>query len=105
VCLNNYLETLYAKPDEIYTLSRGPTSWRYLPAPKNSTNTLYTKFMKILANPNIWLEVYNECMNDSLKSKLGQKSLKLSADVEMSEERFQEIIEEALPIQYAKISY
>jgi hypothetical protein len=61
--------------------------------------------MKILANPNIWLEVYNECMNDSLKSKLGQKSLKLSADVEMSEERFQEIIEEALPIQYAKISY
>lgn len=105
VCLNNDIETLYAKADEICTLSRGATPWRYLPIPKNSTKTLYTKFMKILANPNIWLDFYNECMNDSLKSELGQKSLQFSEEVEMSEERFQEIIEEALPIQYAELQY
>ena len=105
VCLNNNIETLYVKADEICTLSRGATPWQYLPTPKNSTNILYTKFMKILTNPNIWLKIYNEYMNYLLKSELGQKSLKVSVDVEMSEERFQEIIEEALPIQYAEISY
>ena len=105
LCLNNDIETLYAKAEEICTLSRGVTSWRYLPAPKSSTNIFYTKLMDILTNPNICLEVYNKCMEDSLKLELGQKSLKLSADVEISEERFQEIIEEELPIQCAEIPY
>jgi len=59
---------------------------------------------KIIANPNIWLDVYNECINDSLKSEICQKSLKLSADIEMLEETFQKIVEGSLPTEYGKIS-
>jgi hypothetical protein len=68
MCLKTEVETLYSKADEIYKLSRGGAYWRELSPAKNPINKLYTEFMKmILANPNIWLDVYNEYTNDPMK--------------------------------------
>jgi hypothetical protein len=105
MCLKSEIETLYSKADEIRKFSRNASIWRSLGSAKNKTNKLYTEFMKrILTNPNIWLDVYNECINDSLKSKICQTSLKFSADIEISEEAFQKMVEEAMIIQNDEIS-
>ncbi len=105
MCLKNEVGTLYAKADEIYKMSLSGTFWTHLLPIASPTSKLYTEFMKrILANPNIWLEVYSECINNSLKSEICQKSLKLPADIEMLEETFQKIVEGSLPIEYEEIS-
>jgi hypothetical protein len=105
MCLKSEIETLYTKADEIRKLSRDASIWRSLRSAKNQTNKLYTEFMKrISTNPNIWPDVYNECLNDLLKSKICQTSLKFSERIEISEEAFQKMVEEAIVIQNDEIS-
>ena len=66
---------------------------------KESTNKFYTEFMKkILTNSNSWLDLYNECINDSLKSEISQKSLRFSEDIYISEETFRKIVGGSLPV-------
>lgn len=103
MCLTTEVETLYSKADEIYKLSRGSAYWRELSPATNPINKLYTEFMKtMLTNPNIWLDVYNEYINDPLTSYIYLKCFKFSEDIEISEEAFKEIVEGALPKNYVE---
>lgn len=91
MCLKNDIETLYDKAEEIYQLGEG---YDYTKIIKNCTNELYTKYIKqISVSFNIWLAVYNEYANNSLKLELCQKSLKSFQRVEISEEIFLNIFE------------
>ncbi len=99
ICLKNVVETLYTKADEICRLSKGARVWRHMLPIKESTNKFYTEFMKkILTNSNSWLDLYNECINDSLKSEISRKSLRFSEDIYISEETFRKIVGGSLPV-------
>jgi hypothetical protein len=104
MCLTNDLETLYAKADEICKLFPGATYWRdQLPVEK-PTNKPYFEFMKrLLENPNIWLDVYNECINDSQTEVMCQKYLESSAEIRIFEIIFQQILGSVLIIPSEKI--
>ncbi len=58
---------------------------------------------KIEMEPNIWLDVYNEFINHSLKSEIHQKSFKFSEDLKISEKIFKKIILEALTKKYEEL--
>ena len=104
MCLTNDLETLYAKVDEICKLSPGATYWRdQLPVEK-PTNKPYFEFMKrLLENPNIWLDVYNECINDPQTAVMCQTYLESSAEIRIFETIFQQILGDVLIIPSEKI--
>ena len=104
MCLTNDLETLYDKADEISKLSPGATYWRdQLPVEK-PTNKPYFEFMKsLLENPNIWLDVYNECINDSQTVVMCQKHLESSTEIRLLETIFQQILGNVLIIPSGKI--
>jgi len=105
MCLKNNIETLYAKADEIGQFCKGSGKGQLLQLAKNTNNKVYTEFLeRILTNPNVWLVIYKEYISDSLKSEICRKSLKFSEDIEMSEETFQKIVEEALTMQMGEIS-
>ena len=104
MCLTNDVETLYDQACEICKLSPGATYWREkLPVDK-PTNKPYFEFMKrLLESPNIWLEVYNECINDSQTAVLCQKYLEPSAEIRIFETTFKQITESVLTIPNKKI--
>ena len=105
ICLKYEIETLCTKADEILTLSRSAANWKSALTIKAPTYKLYNRFMKkILKKPNIWLDVYSECINNSLKSDMCQAPLKLSTDIKISEKTFQELIRQVFPLRDEKES-
>ena len=99
ICLKYEIETLCTKADEILTLSRSAALWKKALTTQAPTYKLYNRFMKIiLKKPNIWLDVYSECINNLLKSEMCQASLKLSTDIRIPEKTFQKVIREVFPL-------
>ncbi len=57
----------------------------------------------LLENPNIWLDVYNECINDSQTVVMCQKHLESSTEIRLLETIFQQILGNVLIIPSGKI--
>jgi hypothetical protein len=95
MCIKTDIETLYSKANEIYQYGEGFEKAQNV---KKCVNEVYTECIKrISIEPNIWLVVCNEYINDSSISDIYRNSLKCFPNVEISEERFRKILEE-MPI-------
>lgn len=91
ICLENNDETLNAKGHEMERLDEGFEDYKRLDA---SIDKVYIEYIKpISINSNIWLNVYDRSINDSLKLQINQGLLKRSFDVEISKDIFRKVLE------------
>lgn len=89
--IENNNETLYAIGYELYQDKHFDEHQTI----KKQINEVYTEFIKrVSKDPNIWLVVCNEFIEDSLKSEVYENSLKHLQKVEISAETFQKIVED-----------
>ena len=92
MCLENEIETLYDKAEEIYQLGEG---FDYTKRIKIYTNELYARYITpISVSFNIWIAVYSEYIIDSLRLEVCQNSLKYFPNVEISKETFLNIFKD-----------
>jgi hypothetical protein len=91
MCLENDITTLYDRFEEIYEHREGRAYTEYI---KNQTKELYTKYIKkISVSFNIWLAVYDNYINDSMKLEFCRNSLELIPNIELPEEKFLNIFD------------
>lgn len=92
MCIQTDMLTLYQKAYEMDQLGEGFDRHQRV---KKYINEIYTECMKgIPVNSNIWLDIYDECISDSLKSDFLRDALKSSPKPDkISEEEFRKILD------------
>ena len=92
MCINTDMQTLYQKAYEMDQFGEGFDRHQIV---KKYANEVYPECMKgIPVNSDIWLDIYDECISDSLKSDVLRDSLKSSPiPNKISEEKFRKILD------------